>query len=208
MRRRTFLLVAPLLALPAGCSLLPTPQAPQIYRLAPQVNDPPGPPVPHGELTINLPITSESLDTNRIALTLGRTRFDYYADSVWTDRLPVLLQTLMVEAFQSDARISQVAPENYGLTQGYVLRTEIRQFEAQYPSSGTGAPEISVVLRLQLSTGSQGRLLGSRMISVGTRAAQNKLDAVVMAFDAATAAALRETVAWTTETISRNRGRR
>ena len=208
IRRRTFLVGAPLLALPAGCSLLPTPQAAEIYQLSPQVSDPPGPSVPHSELTINLPIASASLDTDRIALTLGRIRFDYYADSVWTDRLPVLLQTLMVEAFQSDGRLTEVARDNYGLTQGYVLRTEVRRFEAQYPSAGTGPPDISIVLELQLSAGVQGRLLGSRLISVQTRAARNKLDAVVTAFDAATAAALSQTVAWTAQTISRDRGRR
>ena len=73
---------------------------------------------------------TKSLGTNRIALTQGPVRFDYYADSVWTDRLPLLLQTLMVEAFEADGRIGQVDREAHSLTYRYLLRTDIRQFEA------------------------------------------------------------------------------
>ena len=208
MLRRKFLLASPLLALTAGCSLMPTPQAAQIYRLSPQVDDPPGRPIPHSELTIDLPFASASLDTDRIALTQGRTRFDYYADSVWTDRVPVLLQTLMVVVFQGDGRFSEVNRDNGGLTQGYVLRTEIRQFEAHYPSQASGPPEISVVLELRLSTGAGGRMLGRKLISAQARASRNKLDAIALAFDAATGEALAQTVTWTIKTASRDRGRR
>ena len=83
-----------LLGLPllAGCSVLPEPRSAQIYRLSAKVPDPPGNPIPHIRLAIDLPNASQSLDTDRIALVQGPTRFDYYADSVWTDRLPVLLQ--------------------------------------------------------------------------------------------------------------------
>ncbi len=203
--RRTFLFAAPLLAAPAACSLLPTPRAAQIYRLSPQVDDPPGPSIPHSALMIDLPVISESLDTNRIALTQGRTRFDYYADSVWTDRLPVLLQTLMVEAFEADGRITEVGRDTYGLTHGYLLRTEIRRFEAQYTSPGPGPPQIVVLLEFQLSTGPEGRLVGRRLISAQTPASQNRIDSIITAFDVAAGEALAQGVAWTVQVISVDR---
>lgn len=205
LERRKVLFAAPLLALPAACSLLPTPQAAQIYRLSPEVDDPPGPPVPRSALTIALPIASESLDTDRIALTQGRTRFDYYADSVWTDRLPALLQTLMVDAFESDGRISAVSRDNDGSGRGYLLQTEIRRFEAQYPRPATGPPEIAVDLELRLYTGPQGRLLGTKLISERTRASQNKIDSIIIAFDAATSRVLAQCLRWTTVLIHRDR---
>jgi cholesterol transport system auxiliary component len=207
IRCRTLLLGLALLILPAGCSLVPSPQTAQIYRLSPQVDDPPGRPIPHSELTISFPFASESLDTDRIALTQGQTRFDYYADSVWTDRVPVLLQTLMVEVFQGNGRFTEVNRDNGGLTQGYVLRTEIRQFEAQYPSQASSPPEISVVLELRLSAGAEGRVLGHKLVSAEARASRNKLDSIVMAFDTATGEALAQTVTWTVQTVSRDRGR-
>lgn len=203
IRRRRFVLGVSLLAQPAGCSLLPTPETPQIYRLSPPVSDPPGPTIPRSALTIELPTASASLDTDRIALTQGRTRFDYYAASVWTDRLPTLLQTLMVEAFQADGRIADVGRDDAGLTRGYLLRTEIRRFEAEYAGPAAQPPEIAIELELQLSTGPEGRLLGTRPITARAHASENKLDSIVMAFDTAIGEALTDSVVWTTGRMRR-----
>jgi cholesterol transport system auxiliary component len=156
-------------------------------------------------LTIELPTASASLDTDRIALTRGRTRFDYYASSVWMDRLPVLVQTLMVDAFQADGHIAEVGRDDNGLTRGYLLRTEIRGFEAHYDGLTAGPPEIAIVLELQLSTGPEGRLLGTRLITARAHASENKLDSVIMAFDSAIGGALTDSVVWTTRAISADR---
>jgi len=197
----------PLLGATTGCSLLPTPKAAQIYRLSPQVEDPPGRAILRTTLTIDLPNAPQSLDTDRIALTEGRTRFDYYAESTWTDRLPVLLQSLLVNAFESDGRIAEVSHDVDSSTRGYLLQTQIRQFEAQYGVPAT-APEIAVVLELQLLTGPAGRFVGRRLISTNARASQDKLDAIVTAFDSATGEALTESVVWTVQAISKDRAHR
>ncbi|MBV8146386.1 MAG: membrane integrity-associated transporter subunit PqiC [Gammaproteobacteria bacterium] len=162
--RRTLLINPPLLMVATACSLLPAPQTAKIYRLSPLVRDRPGRSTPNTQLTIELPIASQSLDTNRIALTQGRTQFDYYADAVWTDRLPVLLLTLMVDAFEGDGHIAGVGRNFYDLTHGYLLRTEIREFEAQYQDPASGPPEIAAVLELQLSTISGDRLVGNKLL--------------------------------------------
>ena len=203
--RRALLLAAPVLAVPPGCSVLPAPPVAQIYRLSPQPEDPPGRAIPHSRLAIDLPVASESLDTDRIALAQGRTRFDYYAGSVWTDRLPVLLQTLMVEAFEADGRIGEVSRDTDGLAQGDLLRTEIRRFEAQYAAPAAGPPEVVVVLGLRLSTGPEGRLVGHRLVSARVQAPRDKLEAIVTAFDAATGEALAQSVAWTVQAMSTDR---
>jgi cholesterol transport system auxiliary component len=135
----------------------------------------------------------------------GRIRFDYYADSVWTDRLPALLQSLMVEAFEADGRVAEVDRDVDRLTKFYLLRTEIRRFEAQYAEAATGSPEVAVVLALQLSANPEGRSVGNTLISVRAHASENKVDAVVIAFDSATGDALAQSVAWTTRAISGDR---
>ncbi len=111
----------------------------------------------------------------------------------------MLLQSLMVEA---DGRIVEVSRNSYGPARGYLLRTEIRQFQAAYPARAEGPPEIAVVLELQLSTGSSDRMVGHTLVSARVPAFQNKLDAIVMAFDAATGKALAQGVAWTLRLIS------
>jgi cholesterol transport system auxiliary component len=203
--RRTILFAVPVLMVPSGCSVIPTPQTSQIYRLSPQVEDPKGRAIPDSKLIVDLPTASQSLDTDRIALMQGRIRLDYYADSVWTDRLPALLQGLMVEAFEGDGRIAEVGRDVYRLTKSYLLRTEIRRFEAQYAAPANGAPEVVVVLALQLSANPDGRLVGNTVVSVRARATQDKVDAVVIAFDGATGDALAQSVAWAVRAISWDR---
>ena len=88
---------------------LAEPSVPQVYRLTPEADDPPRRPILHRRLVVDIPIASESLDTDRIALIRDRTRFDYYANSLWTDRVPLLVQTLLVEAFENDGSIGQMA---------------------------------------------------------------------------------------------------
>ena len=78
-RRRV--LIAASCAVPfAACSVLPSPPVPQVYRLAPVADDPPRRRILHRRLVVDIPIASESLDTDRIALIRDRTKFDYYAN--------------------------------------------------------------------------------------------------------------------------------
>ena len=100
---------------------MPSPPAPQIYRLTPVADDPPRRRILHRRLVVDIPTASESLDTDRIALIRDRTRFDYYANSLWTDRVPLLVQTLLVEAFENDGSIAQVGRDAQTLTPDYLL---------------------------------------------------------------------------------------
>lgn len=200
--RWTIVLAAPLLAgvLVAslgGCSVLPSPPSSQIYRLTPPIDDPQGRAPVRGALAVALPTAPESLDTDRIALTRGVTRFDYYADSVWTDRLPSLLQTLILEGFEDAGRIRTVTRSGYDVTAGDQLRTEIRRFEAQYPAGADAPPEIVVVLNFQLVSVPGEHVRGEKLVAVRVPAARNQLDAIVRAFDTATGEALDQGIAWT-----------
>src|SRR3954454_15664591 len=103
--RRRMLITASCTIPFAGCSVLPSPPASQIYRLTPVADDPPRRRILHRRLVVDIPTASESLDTDRIALIRDGTRFNYYADSLWTDRVPMLVQTLVVEAFENDGSI-------------------------------------------------------------------------------------------------------
>ena len=119
-RRR--MLIAASCTMPfAGCSVLPSPPVSQIYRLTPVADDPPRRRILHRRLVVDIPTASESLDTDRIALIRDRTRFDYFANSLWTDRVPLLVQALLVEAFENDGSIAQVARDAQTLTPDYLL---------------------------------------------------------------------------------------
>jgi len=202
---RRGLLAAALFVVPiAGCSLLPDPPEPKIYRLDAEVDDPPGGSLLHSQLIVDRPTASQSLDTDRIALVRGRTEFEYYADSTWTDRVPVLLQNLLVAAFESDGRIANVVRQPDSLGSGYLLETDIREFEARYAGSAGDPPVAVVSFTLRLTKMQDRQMIGHLMITEQTPAARNKLDSVVGAFDDATGKALEQSVSWALRTIAQS----
>jgi cholesterol transport system auxiliary component len=187
----------------AGCSVLSSPPASQIYRLTPVADDPPRRRVLHRRLVVDIPTASESLDTDRIALIPDRTRFDYYANSLWTDRVPVLVQALLVEAFENDGSIAQVGRDTQTLTPDCLLQTEIRRFEAVYTRSGDQLPMAVAALNLSLVKMPDHRMLGRTLLTESASASINRVDSVVEAFDVAVGKILLRCVAWTTSTIGR-----
>jgi len=203
MLSRRRLLVAGSCIVPlAGCSVLPSPPVAQIYRISPSVDDPPNGRILHKRLVVDIPTASESLDTDRIALIRERTRFDYYANSLWTDRVPLLLQGLLLEAFENDGTITEVARGASTLTPDYLLATEIREFEARYVGSNEQPPSVTVAWSLSLVK-MPGRQMANRMlVTESAPASRNSIDSVVEAFDVAVGKGLERSVAWTIRTMS------
>ncbi|HTT83662.1 MAG TPA: ABC-type transport auxiliary lipoprotein family protein [Rhizomicrobium sp.] len=196
LSRRLFLPASVALLALAGCGSLigPSGPPPQIYRLAPEFPAPAGGAPVSWQLAVGRPNTTQTLDTERIALTRG-TMMDYYANAQWNDTAPRLLQSLLVEAFERSGRIAAVAPESEGLHADYLLLTELRDFDAQYDSAN-GAPLVVVDIAAKLAD-SRGKVVAAREVHQTARASQNSVAAVVDAFDQATAAALTDLVTWT-----------
>jgi cholesterol transport system auxiliary component len=203
LRRK--LLIAALSVGPfAGCSVFPSQPTPQIYRLSPQspaASDPPNRRILRRQLVIDMPIASESLDTDRIALVRGRTKFDYYANSLWTDRVPILVQTLLVEAFEGNGSIAQVGRDAQDLTPDYLLATEVRRFEAVYDDGADQPPTAVVAMGLGLIKMPDHRMLARTLVVERSPSSSNNVESVVEAFDVAMGKILPQCVAWTTSTL-------
>ena len=197
LSRRWVLIAAPCAATLPGCSVLPTPPGARIYRLSPSGDDPPNGVSLHKRLVVDLPTTSESLNTDRIALTRGRTALDYYADSIWTDRVPILLQGLLVEAFENDGHIAQVGRDAGVLTPDYLLETEIRDFDARYAGADDRPPAAVVALVLSLVRMPDREMIGQTVIMEMSSASRNDVDEIVEAFDVAVGKVLTRSIAWT-----------
>ncbi len=198
--RRRMMVSSCLMSL-AGCSLVSNPPA-QMFRLSPTTDlDPAGPRVGRGSLAIDTPTAPENLDSDRIALTRGATRFTYFADVTWTDRVPALLQTLLVEAFEDTGRIADVWTDPEGMSSGYLLQTQIRAFTARYDAAAASPPVVDVSLDMRLVRLPGHRTVGRTLIGGQSRAAQNEVSSVVRAFDLATAEALTRTVTWTLQVM-------
>jgi cholesterol transport system auxiliary component len=191
------LVLAALGLAPAGCtSLLPTGGAPpKLYTLTPAADFPAdGLPV-SWQLLVDVPASDAAIDSDRIALRRSPTSVDYFADAAWSDRAPAMVQTLLVQSFENSGRITAVARESLGLRADYILRPELRHFEADY--AGSGAPTVHVELGVKLVKMPERSIVAAWHCDTMAPAAQNQVPAIVDAFNVALGEALRKIVEWT-----------
>jgi cholesterol transport system auxiliary component len=121
---------------------------------------------------------------------------DYFANAAWTDRVPLLLQHMLIQAFDTSGRIVSIDRDTAGLENDYLLQTEIRDFQARY-TSAMGAPEIDIGIQVKLVRMPQREIAGGVYASEQAMAASNTLDDIVTAFNHASGAAISRIVGWT-----------
>lgn len=182
----------------SGCSsiqLLPPPMQPQLYVLRPQVVPPMGVPV-RWRLSVGAPDAPASLDTARIALSRSPNTMDYFANAAWNDRVPLLMQRLLIQTFDTSNRIIAVDRDTAGLETDYLLETEVRDFVARY-ATPEGAPEIVVSIQAKLARMPERNIVATLNATQLAQSGGNNLDSIVSAFNQAAAAVVTQIAAWT-----------
>lgn len=188
----------------SGNLIGPSSPAPDLYVLHPQFGPLSTPASVTQQLVVAIPAANAALDTDRIALERGANLMDYYAQSQWTDRLPLLIQSLLVEGFEKSGRVAAVGREGAGIRADVILETEIRQFEAYY-ATADAAPDIRVSLVAKLVGVSNRSVINTTEVSRVSRAAANNLPSIVTAFTTAAGGALQELVGWTVTRLASRR---
>jgi cholesterol transport system auxiliary component len=175
-----------------GCGglLETTIPAPQAYVLRPAPRAPAAPAeTPYGSVQLQRPEAGPGLDSDRIALLRSDHRFDFYAVSRWAAPAPDLVESLILDALRAGGSFAAVFDDTSPYAPRYSLRVTLRRFEADY-SSGGNAPTVHVVLDCTLGRHRDRELLASFTAQGSAIAGEDRLTAVVTAFDAASAAAV------------------
>lgn len=196
-------LLAGLALAPSSCtSILPSNgPPPQLYTLTPVGEFSPPPPRVSWQLLIDVQTVMAALDTERIALTRSPTTIDYFADSAWDDRAPLMVQSLLVESFEDAGAIAATARESTALRADYILRLELRHFEAVY-TDNTTAPKVRIEINAKLVRLPDRSILAQRSFTAALPAQRNQVPAIVEDFDAALHDVMRKVIAWTLGTAS------
>jgi cholesterol transport system auxiliary component len=181
----------------AGCSGLLGGSAPtHLYRLTPKSTYPPNLPHRSVQLLVDVPLAPAGLDTSRIALSRSPVSIDYFADSEWTDRAPLLVQTAILQSFENSKAITAIDRESVGLRADFILKTEIRHFEAVYDSS-SGPPETWVAINARLVDPASRDVVAQSSFERHQRASANDVPSIITAFDEALGGVMKEIVVWT-----------
>lgn len=189
------LVLAGIALTPAACSVLPKGSTPpKLYQLTAATQFPPGARRVTWQLLIDEPASAAALDTERIALSRSPTTVDYFANAAWTDRAPLMVQELLVRSFENSGRIPAVARQSLTLRADYLLRPELRHFEADYGAGGM--PEAHVQIAVKLVKAADRAIVASRRFEAKVPAAENNVPAIVDAFNAAFHRVAQQIVDW------------
>jgi ABC-type uncharacterized transport system auxiliary subunit len=198
MKLRTLWVASAASAL-AGCgsffeSSIPAPQAYVLRLPAPAEHE--GVIQTKGSVKVLRPEAGPGLDSEHIALLRSNRRFDFYAASRWAAAAPDLLEDVIVDRLRGTGAFSAVLDDAAPYAPYYNLRCGLARFEADYSSDGSGsgghAPTVKVALNCTFGRHRDRVLLASFSAEGSAPASEDRLNAVVAAFEAATASALTE----------------
>ncbi len=198
-----------LLGLVSACSLeLPgTGAPPRMYVLTPKSTFSDTLPSVDWQLLVEVPQAQAGINTARIALRDSPIEMRYFELSNWTDLAPRMIQTLIVESFENSDRIVAVGREAIGLRADYVLKTELREFQAEFaqrlPDSNEGGignvapPTIRVRINAKLIKMPRRSIVASKNFEYLIDAKENSMAEIIGAFDTALGKTMRRMVEWT-----------
>lgn len=166
--------------------------APQIYVLRLPVATAPAPALTVGSVLVQRPEAGPGLDSNRIALLRSDRRFDFYSASLWAAPAPDVLESVIVEALRGTQAFSAVFDDAAPFAARYDLRCTMRRFEADYTGGEDSAPTVHAALDCTLGRHRDRALLASFTAQGSSRASEDRLGAVVAAFESATVTAMNE----------------
>ncbi len=190
MLRRDLLLGAT--ALLAGCSLVPDVSQPlTLYTLKPKLTPQTLTRV-NWQLVVAEPAAERDIDTSRIALTRTSNVIEYFAGGSWSDTAPSLVQAKLIEAFEATNAILAVGRDATGLKPDYILQSDLRDFQAEYPGGGGATAHVRLISKLVQMP--DRRIVRSVTAEASAPAAGKDLPQIVAAFEAALGQVLDKTV--------------
>jgi len=194
---RALSLTAAALALSACVSLLPDAEPSQLYRLEAAI-DPAAtvaPPSPTFGLVLPSSGFVQAASGDRI-LTVTGDEVAYIAGARWVAPASELFEEAVERAFDANAGPARLVTRGEMRNAESVLRLDVRRFEVVYDRGQDAAPLVRVRLRATLVNRGDRALLDEEVFEAEVRASDNRVSAIIAAFDAGTAQVLTQLVDW------------
>lgn len=199
--RRAGLLAGALVA--AGCgSLIELPDsgpAPSLYNLTPaKVSG-----VAYSgtkQLLLAEPTAGRGLDSNRIARRPSRTELQFFAGARWSERLPRMVEGLILEALEEGGAKVSTTRDAAGIPADYRIQVEIRDFQAEY-FDGALAPDIRVRLNVRIIQLGPLQIVATKAFEARVPSSGAQISAIIDSFNQASRDVIAEATAWISETL-------
>ena len=180
----------------SGCiSLFPKAEPAQLYRFEatmPAQATPAGPLFGVLRLGTGFPRASGG---DRILTVNDRGEAAYIAGARWVSPASVLFDESVTAAFQGAGR-ARLIGRGEVIKADFSLKLDVVTFEAHYDRGPKAAPEIIASVRGVITRNQDRALIGEQVFTARIRAGENRVGAIVPAFNAALSQVLGQLVAW------------
>ena len=147
-----------------------------------------------GALSVEQPQASELIDSERIVIRTGPDAVAYLKGAQWADRVPVLVQSRLIQSFENAHLLKSVGRP--GMVADYALGSEIRRFEIDVTTK-TATVEIAARLRKTAN----GRVIAAQIFTETVAAPSTSGDAASQVIDSALTSVMGRILRWTTTQI-------
>lgn len=200
-------------SLPMGACSIALPgqgEPPRLYVLTPKSTFSDDIPKVDWQLLVETPISPAGLSTARIAMNDSPIELRYFDRANWTDFAPKMVQTLMIESFENSGKIVGVGREQVGLRSDFLLKTDLREFQAEYTDAlpdgikvmdyGVSPPTARVRINAKLVKMPRREIVATKTFERRIQANSNTMTEIIGAFDEALGKTLKAIVTWTLKT--------
>jgi cholesterol transport system auxiliary component len=149
-----------------------------------------------GQLIVMEPVATAPYNSDRLVVTTTPGSVAYLKGAQWSDQLPVLLQTRIVQTFENSGSLRAVARPGEKLVAPVSLNTEIRRFDIDV-KTGQAVIELSA----KLINDSAGSVRAARIFTVQVPAASTQGGAAARSLDQALDQILRALIIWSVQRV-------
>lgn len=182
----------------AGCvSLFPKSKPVQLYRFSAPATAPAAAPAAGPRIALLLPsvIFARAVGGDRILGVTGQ-QTAYIAEARWVSPATVLFDEAVTRVFEDNQGSARIVRRGEVARADLVLRLEVQTFEAVYDQGAKAAPEVRIRLRASATRASDRSLVAEQVFEAKTRAYDNRVGAIVTAFNEGVGKVLTDLVAW------------
>jgi cholesterol transport system auxiliary component len=157
------------------------------------------------DVKIRTPRVRAGLDSDRIAALYADHRLDYLSGARWSAPLDEVAQDLALQAFAGRVDVPGVQAASSTFGGAYWLEIDVEDFQAEYAAAADSAapPTIHVRLTARLGGSTDRRVIGQFVAEQRLAATDNRITAVVAAYNQAASAAFTAIATQTIEALQR-----
>ena len=156
-----------------------------------------GPSAKRSQILVPEPTAFQALNSEQIVVRVSSSEIQYLARSQWSDKLPRMVQSKLVEAYENSGKLGGVGKPGQGLAIDYQVVTDIRAFEIDNSGGSQAVVEISA----KMLNDRNGTVRAQKVFRASVPAGGGAAEGLVKALDRAFASVSTQIVDWTLQSI-------